>query len=105
MTLVETEETRLVAELRTDVALEAPLLVREASSDDKELALEPVAVASSELMEDSRLAISELTDERADDTSLLAETEALDTTELAEDKRLEMLLASTEEEDDMDSED
>lgn len=89
----------LAAELCALDTLEAALLVRDASSEDKELALEPVAVASTELREEAWLFNSEVMEAISDEPALLTEERAEESTELADDialDRLETLLGSTE---------
>lgn len=102
LALLLADEDLLEAELVALAIWEATLLVTEASSDDRELAMEPVAVASAELREASRLDAAELMEEISDETTLLTEDRAEDraeVAELADDMALEMLerlLESTE---------
>lgn len=97
--LEEAEEDLLEAELVAAMAALEALLLIEDSSEAKELAAEPVAVASSELMEEALLAASEVMDEMREETSLEMEEPALDKAEDTEDATLvalDMLLAALE---------
>lgn len=93
------DEAELAAALLALEAFEAALLEREASSDERELLAEPVAVASSELMDEAWLASWEVMEESADSPALLIEETADEITELTEDAALaalDRLLVSTE---------
>lgn len=97
--LLAADEAALVAELFTLETWDAALLVRDANSDDRELALVPVAVARTELIEATSLLRREVMEEISDSPALLAEEMTEDTTELADDRaldRLEALLGSME---------
>lgn len=99
LALVDADEAALEEELFALDARDEALLVRDASSDDRELALDPVAVASTELMDEASLLSSEVMEETADSPALLIEERAEDSSELADDMalaRLEALLGSTE---------
>lgn len=78
------DEEALEAELATlDLAPVAPVLI-EANSLDRELALAPVAVASTELRDDTSLAVFETMDDSLDEASLSTEDRADDRDEDAE---------------------
>lgn len=55
------------------------------SSDERELAADPVAVESSELILDRRLASADVIEAKSDDTSLLTDETTLETTDETED--------------------
>lgn len=102
MALELADEAWLEAELVALASFEDALLVMEAISEDRELAAEPVAVASAELAEAKRLDSWELMEEISEEAALLTEDNAEDSAEVAEladDRALEMLerlLESTE---------
>lgn len=87
------EERALEAELSADETCEPALLVREANSDESELASEPVAVDRAEFIDEARLASSEVMVSTPEDASLMMEDMALDKADVTDASLLVRLLS------------
>lgn len=93
MALALALEAALPTDWEAEEALDAAELLMLASSDDRELAAEPVAVDSTDWMDEARLLVSEVMELRADERPDEAEDRRDEISEPMEEVRLAAELA------------